>query len=385
MLAGKRKRVGSITTIVVLIVMTFILITAGCFNERTPQTDIIIIKTDSNGTIEWSTNLNNGMQDMGNTIIETSDEGYLFAGGISYNPQGDISRQVFPRLVKLDKSGSVDWDMVLNSTTGLYNSSDSVGISTVIEKPDGHFLAGLNNGWVLTIAPNGTLISSTVLENRDLLVIGTREGGSLFVGEKTMKFDAAGNLQWEKPLKRLSSAIQMTDGRFVLDNYSNNNDGISASVTCLHTNGTTLWTRELNRWPENKVSSFHESSQGVVDITYTYRLWDVEKDLRNPEMATEMSLNPDGDIIARRNISAAGPLSRTRDNGYVFVAIPFFDSGNFTTDYSKDSILHMVKLSSAGETVWDKPLTAPGYYYPLSVITARDGGYVALVGADVSN
>lgn len=383
MLIDKRIMTGGITTIVVIIILTSILLSAGCFRERTPQTDIIVHKTNSYGTIEWSTNLDTGMQDIGGTIIETSDGGYLVTGGISDNPQGNIGRQVFPRLVKLDKTGNIDWDLVLNSTAGLFNYPDSGLMTTVLEKPDGNYLAGLDNGWVLTIASNGTPINKTVLENCRLHVIGTSDGGALFVGENIMKLDDTGNLQWEKPLKRSSSAMQMADERLILDNYYNKNDGVTVGVTCLLPNGTTLWIHELNNRPEKKITSFHESSPGILDITYTYRLWDVEKDLKNPEMTTQISLNPAGDVIDISNLTAAGPLARTTDNGYVFVAIPFFDTGKYTTDYSGNSILHIVKLSSDGDTVWDQSLTSPGYNYPLSVITTSDGGYVALVGTDV--
>ena len=382
MLTDIKTITKGITAIIILTILTGLLLSAGCSGEKTPQTDVIVFKTDSNGTVEWITSLDTGMQDSGDTIIETSDGGYLIAGGISDNPEGQLGRQVFPRLVKLDKTGTILWDTVLNSTSGTFNYTGSGSATTVLEKTDGDFLAGLNNGWVLTIGREGTVKNITALENHRLHAIGTHDGGTFFVGENTMKFDTAGNLQWEIPVKGSTLTMQMNDGRYLLDNDLEKNDGLISGVTCLSPNGTILWTYELGNRPRKTITSFHESSPGIMDITYTYRIRDVEIDLKNPETTIQVNVNPGGDVIAEQNLAAAGPLARTPDNGYVFVAIPFYDSGKFTTDYSKNTVLHIVRLSADGRTVWDRPFTSPGYNYPLSVITTRDGGYVALVGAD---
>jgi len=151
MLTDIKTITKGITAIIILTILTGLLLSAGCSGEKTPQTDVIVFKTDSNGTVEWITSLDTGMQDSGDTIIETSDGGYLIAGGISDNPEGQLGRQVFPRLVKLDKTGTILWDTVLNSTSGTFNYTGSGSATTVLEKTDGDFLAGLDNGWVLTI------------------------------------------------------------------------------------------------------------------------------------------------------------------------------------------------------------------------------------------
>jgi hypothetical protein len=382
MLTDMNRMTKAITAIMVMAILTGLLLSAGCFNERTAQTDVVVYKTDSNGTVEWITNLDTGMQDSGDTIIETSGGGYLVAGGISNNPEGHLGRQIFPRLVKLDKSGTILWDTVLNSTSGTVNYTDSGGATTVLEKPDGDFLAGLDNGGVLMLNPGGTVKNSSVLDNRRLSVIATDDGGILFVGEKSMKFDATGNLTWEKNLKRSTLAFQTSDGRYLLDTDTGTNTIVKA-VTCLAPNGTTLWTYELGNWPEKTATSFYESTPGVVDFTYSFMTFENGNSQTYSVTTEQLSFDQQGTVIAIRNLSAAGPLVRTSDNGYTFVANPFSDSGKFTTDYSKNTILHIVKLSADGTSIWDRPLTPAGYNYPRSIITTSDGGYAALVMQDV--
>ncbi len=362
-------------------VMILIILTAGCGDAVVPPKDIVVFKTDSNGTVEWVTNLDNGMQESAGTILETSDGGYFFAGGVCNNPHGYNYCQIFPRFVKLDRSGAILWDTILNSTSGAINYTGSGGATTALEQTHGDFLVGLNNGMVLTLGNKGMVKNITVLNNSRLQVIATHDGGTLLVGEKAMKFDISGNLQWEKSLDGSTMAIQTSDGRYLLDAYVKRNNTLIKGVTCLSPNGTILWTHELGTGSA-QTTSFYESSPGVVDYTASIVHYEGENDFTHLVTTEQLTFDQVGTVIAVKNLSAAGPVARTPDNGYVFVAHPFSDSGKFTTDYAKNTPLHIVRLSADGSTVWDRPLTSAKYCYPLSIITTRDGGYIALVGVD---
>lgn len=372
---------GRIIMILMLIALTGLLLAAGCGRDVVPQSQSFIYKTDSNGTVLWTTSLDTGMQDFASIIIETSEGDYLVAGAISDNPHGYIIHQTFPRFVKIDNSGNVLWDRVLNSTLDNVNFTQAGGATTILEKTDGNLLGGSSCGWVFTISPEGILKNISIMDNRGMSAITTHDGGILLIGEKTMKFDAAGNLTWEKSLMRSTRAFQTSDGRYLLDHDMGRND-TEKGITCLSPNGSTLWTHELESGGVKPDTSFYESSPGIVDFTYTYERYD-RYAMHHPSMTRQLTFDPQGHVIGDKNLSAAGPLTRTPDGGYVFVANPFTESGKFTSDYSKNTVLHIVKFSAEGSNIWDKPLTPAGYYYPRSIIPTRDGGYVALVGLDV--
>ena len=367
--------------ILMVAALAVLLLAAGCGRDVVPQSPSFIYKTDSNGTVAWITSLDTGMQDSASTIIETSDGDYLVAASVSDNPHGFIVHQTFPRFLRIDSAGHVRWDQVLNSTHDTVNYSSAGGATTVLEKNDGNLLGGSSCGWIFSFSPEGMVKNISSLDNRGISAIATQDGGILIVGDKTMKFDAAGNLTWEAPLMRSTRAFQTSDGRFLLDHDMGRNDTVHG-ISCLSRNGSTLWTYELDRWDVKPETSFYESSPGVVDFTYSGMIWDRDA-TKEASMTKQLTFNPQGQMIGKKNLSAAGPLIRTPDGGYVFVSIPLGERGQFTSDYSKDTVLHIVKLSADGSTVWDKPLTPSGFYYPISIIPTRDGGYVALVGLDV--
>ena len=129
----------------------------GCFSERIPQTEVIVYKTDSEGTPEWVTNLNNGMQDFASTIIESSGGGYVIACGISDNPEGFLSPRVFPRVVKLDTSGTIVWDTVMNSTAGRFNFTEAGRAVFLEESQDGSITVWTKKDYIVTLSPDGTV------------------------------------------------------------------------------------------------------------------------------------------------------------------------------------------------------------------------------------
>lgn len=381
MICNQKPIKGKIMAILMLTTLTGLLLTAGCADGRIPPTGIVVIKTDSNGTIEWITNINTGMQDYPGDFIKTSDGGCLFSGGISGYLNGPPPLHVFPRLVKLGKSGDVLWDTILNSTSGTYNFTDIGSITSIFEKPDGNFLACSFNGRVVTLSTEGTVKNLTIIDNDHILyAMGTDDSGVLFGGDKTMKSDAAGNLLWEKNLTGNTRALQTRDGRYLLDIILRGNDVVKG-VICLSSNGTTLWTHEIGNFTLSPHVAFFESPKGIVDSTFTYVVWNEEKEMKHPVMTKLVKFNTRGDIIAEKNLSAAGSLTRTVDGGYVFVANPYFETEKFTTVYLEPAILHIVKLSPDGNTIWNRPLTHIGRNTPVEVIEAGDGGYVVVVAA----
>jgi hypothetical protein len=256
------RMTGGITIILMIVSLAGLILAAGCAQERTWQSDIAVYKMDSNGSVEWVSTLDSGMPDNAKAIIDTSDGGFLIAGSTSNNPAGYVHRKFFPRLVKLDKSGSIIWDLILNSTSRETDYGGAGEATIVRETSDGHFVAGTYWGFILTIRPDGTMENVRQLKS-----------GRIFV----LSFDREGN------------------------------------------------------------------------------------------------------VIEGTILSAAEPLAYSTDRVSLYVENSFADGKNVNWDPSREGIIHIAKQKGDGSMVWDHSLTSPGHNYPVSVIPARDGGYVALV------
>ena len=113
--------------------------------------DLYLVKTDSEGTAEWSRTYGGTGRDYGNSLVQTSDGGYLAAGyTLSYGAGGD---DVW--LVRTDADGNLEWQ----TTYG--GSASDVGYA--VAKTDdggyavaGHTLssgAGLHDAWLIRLAP----------------------------------------------------------------------------------------------------------------------------------------------------------------------------------------------------------------------------------------
>lgn len=76
----------------------------------TVGTDIVLIKTDSQGFPEWSKNYDSGMEDYSNDVVQLPDSSYILVGDIR---DGDY--QIF---IKTEKTGNFLWAKTLFSSVG---------------------------------------------------------------------------------------------------------------------------------------------------------------------------------------------------------------------------------------------------------------------------
>jgi hypothetical protein len=67
--------------------------------------DMVLIKTDSMGRLEWERTFGGAYEDEGKAVQQTSDGGYMLAGHTySFGPSGDVY------LVKTDSFGNLEWE-----------------------------------------------------------------------------------------------------------------------------------------------------------------------------------------------------------------------------------------------------------------------------------
>ncbi len=169
--------------------------------------DYFVVKLDSEGGIEWQTSYGGAKDDVIRFIKQVSDGGYLAAGFThSFGTSGDIM------LIKLDSLGNVEWQK-------RYGGATFEEPSTILEVPGGYIImeqsasfSKSTNGWVFKIDTDGDIIWQKTVGggNFDELSAAqlTGDGGFIVAGETrsfgiikedfwVLKFNSAGGVEWQ--------------------------------------------------------------------------------------------------------------------------------------------------------------------------------------------
>jgi len=183
-------------------------------------TDAWLFKTDANGTVQWNKLYGGPSSDYANSIVRTSDGGFLLA----------VSG--FANLLKTDNNGNQEWAMTYASTT--------YAASAIQTRDGGYVLAGSNwivdgtDLWLAKAYTNGTMQWSRTYDKTDYdsgyCVIQTDDGGYAIAGDAYtisghdagwfFKTDAFGNMLWDRTYEweycPLLSVVEGRDGRYAL-------------------------------------------------------------------------------------------------------------------------------------------------------------------------
>jgi hypothetical protein len=201
--------------------------------------DVFVIKLDSSGNLSWAKTIGGTNSDLGYSIQQTSDGGYIITGGsVSFGPRYS---DVF--VIKLDSSGNLSWAKTIGGTDG------EIGHS-IQQTSDG--------GYVIT----GFTVSFGA-GNSDVFVI---------------KLDSSGNLSWAKTIGGryfdLGRSIQQTsDGGYVITGFTESFGAGNSDVFVikLDSSGNLSWAKTIGGTDFEGGFSIQQTSDGGYIITgYTY-------------------------------------------------------------------------------------------------------------------
>ena len=224
--------------------------------------DLWAVKLDGAGAIQWQKLLGGSGYDYGNSIRQTADGGYILLGTSTSSASGDVtgtnhgSNDLWA--VKLSDTGLIQWQRLFGG------SSYEVG-SSIQQTPDGGYvilghssssvsgdMTGTNHGawdywvvkldgaggiqWQKLLGGSGSEFSKSIRQTADsgYVLFGKSSSGGTgdVVGPNhgnedywTVKLDGGGGIQWQKLLggsgnEEGSSIEQTSDGGYVLTGYS---------------------------------------------------------------------------------------------------------------------------------------------------------------------
>ena len=176
--------------------------------------DYWIVKLTGMGDIEWQKSLGGSDNDYANSIIPTSDSGYIVAG-YSVSADGDVTESrgnLDAWVVKLRSTGEIEWQRSLGG------SGEDLANSIAQTTDGGYIIAGLS-------------------QSDDGDVTGRHEP-SFSPDVWIVKLRSTGEIEWQRLLggKGWDEAKYIAptrDGGYIITGFSNSNDG---DVIGLHGN-----------------------------------------------------------------------------------------------------------------------------------------------------
>jgi hypothetical protein len=332
--------------------------------------DLVIVKTNDTGAVEWVKVYGGSGDDggLGSNVWQCTDSGYIVAV-TSISTDGDLttlSNHGYGDfwVLKLSKTGLIQWTRVLGGA-GIEDPS-----YVQQTKDGGYFVAGY---------------SSSI----DGDVIGNHGGLDYWV----VKLNAQGGIEWRKSYggsgeDALFSACQTSDEGYILAGFSNSNNG---DVTGHHGDSTSSdfwivkidsighlqWQRSFGGTARDIARSIQQCKDGGYVVCGGSKSSD--GDLTNNQGYTDywvIKLNNAGNLLWQRSFGGFGDddaysITRTLDGGYITNGI----AGSFSNG-SGD--FWVIKIDSGGNKQWEKLMGGSGSDIGYCIQEAKDVGFVAL-------
>jgi len=306
--------------------------------------DVYVVKLDANGNLQWTKTIGGENEDVGTSLIQTSDGGYAIAGYTYSFGAGGLDVYV----VKLDANGNLQW------TKTIGGENNDWGLSLIQTSDGGYAIAGY-----------------------------TYSFGAGLTDVYVVKLDANGNLQWTKTIggkiwENGHSLIQTSDGGYAIagDTYSLNAADWDFYVVKLDANGNLQWTKTIGGENIDRGYSLIQTSDGGYAIAGTTQSfgageWDVyvvKLDAHGNLQWTKTIGGPESEI--------GQSLIQTSDGGFAIAGETYsFGAGG------RD--VYVIKLDANGNLQWTKTIGGTDWDVGHSLIQTSDGGY-AIAGETYS-
>lgn len=282
------------------------------------ENDYWFLKFDANGILQWNKTYGGSMDDIGQSLAQTSDGGYVLTG-YSMSSDGDASNNEGFHdnwVIKLDAQGVLEWE----SSYGFSGHDHSYDILEATE--GGYFFTGFLD--ITSARADGNT------EKRNSL---TSHGVGEFWGTK---IDEDGSIQWRGYFggtnnDRAHGVVQSDDGGFVMAGFTESDD-----YDISNTNGS-------------------------------YDFWVVKVD-------------PFGNLLWERSFGGEGidisyDIAKTADDGYVLVGNTFSSNGDVFLNHGESDIW-MIKIDVEGNLIWEKTYGGSKFDLAQAVVQSKDGGFL---------
>ncbi|UOK43594.1 MULTISPECIES: T9SS type A sorting domain-containing protein [Flavobacterium] len=337
--------------------------------------DSWIVKLTNTGSIEWQKSLGGTGRDYACSIEQTTDGGYIIAGGSNLN-DGDVTGNHGGNdcwIVKLSNTGSIQWQKSLGGTD--YDYANSIQQTS----DGGYIMAGYTG-------------------SNDGDFNGNHGSNDYWI----VKLTNTGSIEWQKSLggsysDEARSIRQTTDGGYIIagSSYSINGDVTGNHgqsdywVVKLTNTGSIQWQKCLGGSGWDHANSIQQTTDGGYIIAGSTQ--SNNGDVNGNHGLSDswiVKLSNSGSIQWQKCLGGIGdddPYSivQTPDGGYIIAGSTRSNDGDVTGNHGL-SDYWIVKLTNTGSIQWQKCLGGTGVDYANSIQQTTDGGYI-IAGYTESN
>ena len=300
-------------------------------------TDVYLVRTDANGNHMWSKTYGGSADDKGNSVISTSDGGFIIAGyTMSFGSGGS---DVY--VIKTNSSGDTTWTMAYGG------NEDDRGFSISELSGGGYIIAG-----------------------------GTNSFGSGETDVYVIEIDANGVIQWTSTYGGSGfdygySVQQTADNGYVIAGYTYSFGGGDANAYLIKTNnlGVQTWARVFGGNNDDELNSVQQTSDGGYIVTgYSKSFGSGMKDV------FVVKTNSVGDKTWSKtfggvNMDIGNSVAEASAGGYVVAGT----SASFSGSNNED--VYLIKIDANGNEEWAKTYGGEWHDRGWDVIQTADQGY----------
>ena len=302
------------------------IVTGYVVNLSTYNYDVLVLKLDAGGNIQWQKAYDINNYDFAYSIQQTIDGGYIVAG-YTFSVDGLSDALV----LKLDANGNIQWQKT-------YGGSSGDWVYSIQQTTDG--------GYIIAGA--------------------TFSFGSYYADSWILKLDSNGNIQWQKAYNKreMDSAYsiqQTTDGGYIVAGQTRVYNEPDIWVLKLDSNGNIMWDNIYGGNSGASASAIVQTTDGGYVVTgrvkaYGEGMYD----------AWVLKLDGNGNIQWQKtyggsNYDSAYSIQQTTDGGYIL-------SGNIDSFFA-----WALRLDMNGNILWQKAYGENGV---ISSIRQPDGGFI---------
>ncbi len=260
--------------------------------------DIYLIKTNSAGNLLWTKTIGGANQNLGYSVQQTTDGGYIINGNVQIIPFGFY----YVHLIKTNANGDTLWTKTFGGTTGgegwcVHQTTDG---GYIITGKTTSFGSGAYDAYLMKTDVNGNLLWTKTYGNSNYdegtSVQQTTDGGYIFTGGTTrlssgysdvllIKTNSNGDTLWTKSFGGAYhdygySVKQTSDGGYIVagrtDKFgTGSNDGYLIKTNA---NGDSLWTTTFDLLDNDENYSVQQTTDGgyiIAGLTTSFGVSDV--------------------------------------------------------------------------------------------------------------
>jgi len=276
--------------------------------------------------------------DWASSVLQTSDGGYIVAGGIRHIP----TSHDHILLIKTDANGNKIWDVVYYSTYYKY-------VYSILPTSDGRYIVV---GWAFSIPSY----------EREIILLKTIHFSVSWIKAITLPYYSSNEEAY--------SAQQTSDGGYVLAGWTNIING--SLLVKIDSSGDVQWAKAYRISYDDAAYSVQQTSDGGYVLAGWTNFWSGGNNFDAFLIKTDASGNVQwAKTYGGTNNDSAYSVQQTSDGGYILAGVTYsFGAGG------GDAFL--IKTDASGNLQWAKTYGGAGIDKFIRVLQTSDGGYIAV-------